>query len=189
MKHLTLIANMDQNRLIGNTNGLPWKGMSADLKRFRKLTTGNPVVMGRKTFEAIGRVLPDRPNHVVSREHFSKFKPETVPEGLHVWSSLPQAIVRIDAPELMIIGGGQIYEQTIKYATRFHLSVIPRKFDTDANAIYFPEFVALGWTLHHHEFIQADADNKFPHHYFSLERSAADHLSGNLHFREAFGLL
>lgn len=130
---LCIIAAISENRVIGRDNQLPWS-IPDDLKRFRQLTTGHPVVMGRRTFESIGRPLPERTNIVVSRN------PRFQTEGIVRCGSLGEALSRAGEggrEKIFIIGGGQIYGQTIDLADRLYLTVVRGDFSGDA---YFPEY-------------------------------------------------
>lgn len=135
---ISLIAALSQNRAIGKDNTLPWN-IPEDMKRFRALTKGHIVIMGRKTFESIGRLLPERKNFIVSRDMNFKIK------GADVFHSVEEALTSskikvksLKLPgEIFIIGGGQIYSQAIKYADRLYLTIVKINFDGDA---YFPDY-------------------------------------------------
>jgi len=127
---LTLIAAMAANRVIGKDNGLP-RDYPEDMARFRSLTAGKTIVMGRKTFDSIGRPLPKRRNIVLSRSSF-------VAEGVEVFSTIDDIIAATqDEPEVMIIGGQTIYEQFLPYADRIELTIIHQEYAGDT---YFPVF-------------------------------------------------
>ena len=127
---------MGKNMVIGKNNSLPWK-LSADLKRFKELTTGKPVVMGRKTFESIGRPLPNRINIIITREKDYKA------EGCIVVHSVDDALKFAKGnEEIMIIGGAQIYNEFLPLANRMYLTLIDKNFEGDA---YFTEFDEDGW--------------------------------------------
>lgn len=123
MARISIIAATGKNRELGRGNGLLWR-IPDDLKRFKQLTTGHPVIMGRKTFESIGKPLPGRTNLVVSRS------------SLSLEDALAQA-KKLDAQEIFIIGGAQIYEQALPYAGRLYLTLIDDSKDADA---YFPAY-------------------------------------------------
>lgn len=148
---ISLIAALSQNRAIGKGNQLIWK-IPEDLKRFREITSGHPVVMGRKTFESIGRLLPNRANIIITRD--SSF----VIQGALIVHSLEEAIeVAISTPgeswlrktqpatpgvtqekeEIFIIGGGQVFEQAIKIADKLYLTIIEKEFEGDT---FFPDY-------------------------------------------------
>lgn len=124
---------MGRDRAIGKAGALPWR-VPEDLKRFKALTTGHAVIMGRKTFESIGRPLPNRRNLVVTRGGAH------LPEGVEACSSLDEAIARARQtdPEPMVIGGEQIYRDALPLATHLHLTAIDQHVDgCDA---FFPPF-------------------------------------------------
>jgi len=121
---------MAQNRVIGRAQGLPWH-IPADLKRFKEITLGHPVIMGRKTFESVGRPLPGRENIVVSRQTLS------IP-GVRVVTSVNEALLPFQGTdkEIFILGGGQIYVEALPITDRIYLTLIEENFEGDT---YFPE--------------------------------------------------
>lgn len=124
---ITLIAACSKNRVIGKDNQLVWH-LPDDLKRFKKLTTGKTVLMGRKTFESIGRPLPNRTNIILtSDKNFNA-------EGCVVYHDLAEAL-KHDS-EIMVIGGSQIYQQSLPFADKVELTLIESEFEGD---VYFPE--------------------------------------------------
>jgi dihydrofolate reductase len=142
---LCLIAALAQNRVIGRDNQLPWH-LPADLKHFKALTLGKPIIMGRKTWDSLGRALPGRLNLVVSRQ------PGLQLDGAEVFTSLEAAIVRADqwarqqgAGELMLIGGAQLYEQALPLAARLYLTRVELNPEGDA---WFPAFSEADWRRH-----------------------------------------
>lgn len=136
LSRLSVIAALARNRVIGRDNDLPWH-LPEDLKRFRALTMGHHIVMGRKTYESLGRLLPGRTTVVVTRNsHYQ------VP-GAIVVNSLEQALQACgDDPEIFLIGGAELYQQSLALAGRLYLTEIDADFEGDA---YFPEFVAAHW--------------------------------------------
>ena len=141
---LCLIAALAQNRVIGCNNQLPWH-LPADLKHFKALTLGKPIIMGRKTWDSLGRPLPGRLNLVVSRQ------PGLQLQGAEVFGSLEAAIARADdwaqaedADELMLIGGAQLYEQGLALAQRLYLTRVGLNPEGDA---WFPVFAGAEWHL------------------------------------------
>ena len=139
---LAMIAAMARNRVIGRENQLPWH-ISADLKHFKRTTLGKPIVMGRKTFESIGRPLPGRTNIVVSRQ------PDYRSEGVVVVSGTEAAVqkaqevaLRDGADEVMVIGGEQLYRGLLPYAKRLYLTEVDCEVDGDA---WFPEIERGDW--------------------------------------------
>ena len=134
---ISIIAAVARNRVIGRDNRLPWH-LPQDLKRFRALTMGHHVIMGRKTWESIGRILPGRSMVVVSRDRAYGAA------GCLVASSLEQAIRLCGAdPEVFIIGGAEIYRQALPMADRMYLTRIEQDVAGDT---YFPDFDAEEWT-------------------------------------------
>lgn len=141
---LCLIAALAQNRVIGCNNQLPWH-LPADLKHFKALTLGKPIIMGRKTWDSLGRPLPGRLNLVVSRQAGLQLP------GAEVFLSLEAAIVRAEqwakaqgVDELMLIGGAQLYEQGLALAKRLYLTRVGLSPEGDA---WFPEFDPADWRL------------------------------------------
>jgi dihydrofolate reductase len=133
---ISLIAAMDKNNVIGKDNSLPWK-LPADMKRFKELTVGKPVVMGRKTFESIGKPLPGRKNIILTRDKNFRAK------GCVVVHSVDESLKAAESSaELMIIGGAQIYRQFLPIANKMHLTLIDAEFGGDA---YFPEYSKNEW--------------------------------------------
>lgn len=123
---ICLIAALSEDRLIGNKNKLLWR-ISADLKRFRELTVGHPIIMGRKTFDSIGRALPGRVNIVVTRDE------EFTAPGCVVCHSLEDALAVAEAQDekVFVIGGGEIFQQVIDVADRLYLTVVEGQFEGD----------------------------------------------------------
>jgi len=132
---ISLIAAMGRNRVIGNENSLIWR-IPNDMKRFKELTTGKAVIMGRKTFESIGRPLPNRTNIIITGDKNYKA------EGCIVVHSVDESIKKADSEEIMIIGGAQIYKQFLPKADRLYLTLIDAESEGDA---YFPEFNKNEW--------------------------------------------
>lgn len=139
---LCLIAAMGENRVIGVDNQLPWR-LPGDLKYFKARTLGKPVVMGRKTWDSLGRPLPGRLNLVVSRQAGLQL------EGAEVFASLPAALQRAQAwaqeqgaSEVMLIGGAQLYEQALPLAERLYLTRVALSPAGDA---WFPPFEGPQW--------------------------------------------
>lgn len=135
---LSLIVAMSENRVIGVANDLPWH-LPADLKYFKAQTLGKPIIMGRKTYESIGRPLPGRRNIVVTRTH------DWAAQGVEAASSLEQAILLAEAggaPEVMITGGAQIYAQAIDKVDRLYITEVALRLEGDS---YFPDFDMACW--------------------------------------------
>ena len=135
---IIIIAAMDKNRVIGVNNKLPWH-LSEDLKNFKQLTSGNTVIMGRKTFESIGKPLPNRHNIVISSSMLLQ-------EGMDVCASVQEAIkkARTYGKDIFIIGGASIFEQTIPLADKMYLSYVKKTHEGDA---FFPAFNEKEWKV------------------------------------------
>ncbi|PCJ98180.1 MAG: hypothetical protein COA45_08500 [Zetaproteobacteria bacterium] len=164
----SLIVAMANNRCIGKDNQMPWH-ISDDLKRFKALTTGHPMIMGRKTFESIlgylNKPLPGRTNIVISRSGFDNTHNVPVFSNIEHAINHAKSIAREDhKEEIFIIGGAQIYTQSIQYANRIHLTKVHRKVDGDA---FFPEFNDKEWLIS--ERID-NMDNDPPYSFITLER-------------------
>ena len=136
MSKLSIIVAMSSNRVIGVNNTLPWH-LSEDLKHFKSLTTGHTIIMGRKTYESIGRPLPNRRNIVISRNM------ETSYEGAEVAHSIDDAFfISRNDNEVFIIGGSNIYEQALSSVDHLYITEIKKSFSGDA---YFPEINKQIW--------------------------------------------
>ncbi|NVJ98618.1 MAG: dihydrofolate reductase [Alphaproteobacteria bacterium] len=147
---LSLIVAMAKDRAIGRDNDLPWH-LPADLKYFKAVTMGKPIVMGRKTYESIGRPLPGRRNIVITRNE------NWQADGVDVVSSLAEAKALAEQhDEAMIIGGAQIYGQALEYVDRLYITEVDLTVP-DADA-HFPEFGAMGWQETSREHHVADGD-------------------------------
>ena len=158
---ISLIAAMDQNRLIGRGNRLPWR-LPADMKHFRELTLGKPVVMGRRTFESIGKPLAKRTNIILTRDpHFRA-------SGCIVTHGVDQAVSEADdCEEVMIIGGYAIYELFLDCAECFYLTQIHECFEGD---VHFPEFKLSDWREIKRIKHQPDGDNPHAYDFVCLHR-------------------
>ena len=133
---ICLVAALAENRVIGNNNALPWH-LPADLKRFKALTMGHPVVMGRKTYESIGKPLPGRRNLVITRNR------DYSAAGCEIVHSLDEAIAACrGANELFIIGGAELYRESLPRAQRLEFTEIHAEFEGDAT---FPEYFLAHW--------------------------------------------
>lgn len=164
MTTLTLIVAMDSQRGIGRDNDLPWK-LPNDLKHFKELTLGKPVVMGRRTYESIGRPLPQRLNIVLTHD------PDYEAIGCTVVRSLDEALrVAGDAPEVMILGGATLFKQTLPRARRIHLTEVHADVAADT---WFPAFDAGQWREVSREPHAADDRHAYPYTFVTLERVLA----------------
>ncbi|MHB1529221.1 MAG: dihydrofolate reductase [Acidiferrobacteraceae bacterium] len=159
---ISLVAAMAQNRGIGRDNHLPWR-LPADLRHFRRLTTGGTLIMGRKTFESLGRPLPERHSIIISRSH--GFRPPAPCLVVDSWASA-LATVRASA-EVFVIGGASLYAQTIDLADRIYLTLIHANVEADA---YFPEFTSEAWQESSRADHPADGENVYPYSFLILDR-------------------
>ncbi len=148
---INLVVAASTNNVIGVAGDLPWR-LSDDLKRFKVLTMGKPIVMGRKTFESIGRALPGRQNIVITTQT------EYAADGCDVVSSPAAALAAADAEEVMIIGGGEIYRLFLPLATRIYLTRV--KVDLEGDTI-FPALDESDWVETAREEHCADESNDY----------------------------
>lgn len=149
---ISLIAAMDRNRVIGVDNKLPWH-LPVDLKFFRDKTKGHYVIMGRKTFESVGKPLPNRTNVIITRQVDYKI------EGAHVVHSLDAAIMMSRGDdETFIVGGADIYEQSLKFADRVYLTEVDLA--VERGDAYFPMLDPKEWELTEKRVHKADEKNK-----------------------------
>jgi dihydrofolate reductase len=161
MTELSLIVAMDENRLIGSNNNLPWQ-LPADLAFFKRTTMGKPIIMGRKTFISIGRPLPGRRNIVITRDTgFSA-------EGCEIANGIETALALCsDAEEVMLIGGASLYQQTIDQATQLYITHIHHSFAGDT---WFPEIDLKVWKQVCREDHDADHGNPFAYTFIKFMR-------------------
>jgi len=157
---VSLIAAMAKNRAIGIGNGLPWH-LPADLRRFKALTTGRTLIMGRKTFETLRGPLPWRTTIVVTRRQ------DYAPPGVIVAHSLDEALSQAEGDEVFIAGGEDVFRQTLERADRLYLTRIEQDFPGDT---FFPEYDESAWGLVERE--DCAATEKYPAFSFEIwERS------------------
>lgn len=145
---------MGRNRGIGKGGALPWH-LPAELKHFKRTTLGRPMVMGRKTFEAIGRALPGRQNLVVSRNE------ALAAEGCQLATSLVDAVEMAEGPEVMVVGGGELYRLAMPVASRMVLTMVDATPEADT---WFPEWDPSHWRMVSSTRHPADADNPLAFH-------------------------
>lgn len=157
---LSLIWAMGHDRVIGQNNELPWR-LPSDMAYFVKSTKGKTVLMGRKTFESIGKPLPNRTNVVLTRD--SSFQAN----GCEVIHSIDEAVARAVAEEVMVIGGAEIYRQLLPYANRLLITYIDAAFDGDA---FFPSFSLDDWQEIERIPGVQDASNAYAHTFVIYER-------------------
>ena len=158
---ISLVVAMARNRVIGRDNALPWR-LPADLAYFKRVTMGHPIVMGRRTYESIGKPLPGRKNIVVSRN------PDFRAPGCIVVASLDAAWKAAgDADEVCVIGGTTLFEETLPVADRIHLTEVEAEVAGDT---YFPEFDRGDWKENEVERHAADERHGYPFRIVELER-------------------
>jgi dihydrofolate reductase len=158
---LAIIAAVAANAVIGDQGRLPWR-LPEDLRRFRALTSGHSVIMGRKTWESIGRALPERQNIVVTR------RTDLKAPGAELAVSLDDALARVRLPgPVFCIGGGALYRAALPYATTLHLTEIERAFAGDAT---FPEFDRREWHEIAREAHAADEPGGLPYAFVTYRR-------------------
>ncbi|MFD0760674.1 dihydrofolate reductase [Lutibacter aestuarii] len=158
---ITIIAAIAEDNALGKDNQLIWH-LPADLKRFKQVTSKHHVIMGRKTFESLGKPLPNRTNIIITRN------PNYTIKGCVVVNSLKQAIEAAKEDENpFILGGAEIYKQAIEFADKLDLTFIHHKFDADA---FFPEIDTTIWKETSREFHKADEKNKYDYSFVSYKR-------------------
>ncbi len=161
MTSLSLIAAMDENRLIGSNNKLPWH-LPGDLTIFKRTTMGKSILMGRKTFESIGKALPGRRNIVITRDPEFNAEAGEVVHSIEAALSLPH-----ENDEIMLIGGASLYEQTIAQATQLYITQIHHSFEGDT---WFPEFNLNDWKVDNREDFDADHSNAYAYSFIKFVR-------------------
>lgn len=161
MMSLSVIVALAKNRVIGLNNTLPWH-LPEDLKRFKQLTMGHHIIMGRKTYESLGHLLPGRQTVIVTRN------PDYKVDGAIVVHSLEQAMSVSSADsEAFLIGGAELYQQSLPLAKRLYLTMIDAEFEGDA---YFPEIELDHWDLLEQQDLISQQGWAF--HYLSYQRKA-----------------
>jgi dihydrofolate reductase len=161
---ISLVAAMAENGTIGRDNSLPWR-LPDDLKRFKALTMGKLLLMGRKTYESIGRPLPGRSSLVLTRDR------DWHAEGVVVARSLGQALSHArDSDELVAIGGAQIYRLLMPFARRIHLTLVHAEVPGDT---FFPDFDPTQWADVECQRHPADERNAYAFTFVTLERKWA----------------
>jgi dihydrofolate reductase len=154
---IKIIVATSKNRVIGKNNSLIWR-LPNDLKRFKQITSGSAVVMGRNTYESIGRPLPNRRNIVITRQNINI-------KGCEVVNSIEQALLLCDR-NCFIIGGGEVYKQTIDIADKIYLTLIHEDFEGDS---YFPE-IDSSWFIISRIDNQPDDKNKHKYSFIEYEK-------------------
>jgi dihydrofolate reductase len=159
---VSLVVAVSENDVIGKNNALPWR-LSEDLKRFKAVTMGKPIVMGRKTYDSIGKPLPGRLNIVVSRQAGLAIA------GCVVKDSLRAALDAVrDASEVCVIGGAEIYRQALPLADVIYLTRVHAKIEGDS---YFPKLSVQEWREEFREGHVADERHAYPFSFITLRRA------------------
>lgn len=157
---ISLLVAMGKNHVIGFENDMPWH-LPEDLKYFKEKTTGHTIIMGRKTFDSIGRVLPNRRNVVLTRQEID------FPDGVEVIQDI-NLIYQLNKEnpdqEFFVIGGGDLYKQVLPYADRMYITKIDESFEGDT---YFPTFVAEEWEVTSE--VKGKKDDHNPYDYYFLQ--------------------
>jgi dihydrofolate reductase len=158
---LSIIVAVSENNVIGRDNGLPWR-LSADLRRLKSLTMGHHILMGRKTWESLGRPLPGRVNVVITRDKDYKAG------GAIVVHSLKEALeVSSGDAEAFVFGGGTIFEEAIHLTGKIHLTIVHTKIEGDT---FFPELKKEEWKETERQKFLADEKNQYDYSFVTLER-------------------
>ena len=157
---VTIVVAIAENYAIGKSNQLLWH-MPADLKHFKQITSGHTVVMGRKTYDSVGKPLPNRRNIIISRQEV------TIP-GCEVVTSVEDALeLCANEDEVFIVGGAEIYKLAINKTDRIYLTIIHHSFDADS---FFPEIDYMEWKEVSREDHPADEKHKYAYSFITLER-------------------
>ena len=157
---ISAIVALSENRAIGKNNQLPWH-LPADLKHFKQITMGKAILMGRKTYQSIGRALPGRTNIILTSD--KNFQAE----NCVIIHSIEQAL-QITQDELCVIGGAEIYQQMLPYIQRIYMTVVHHVVDGDT---YFPELNPAEWKEIEKTDHEADEKNNYAYRFLLLERS------------------
>jgi len=160
---ISFVVAVAENGVIGRDNGLPWR-LPADLQQFKRVTLGKPVLMGRKTWDSIGRPLQGRHNIVITR------RPDLVIEGCTVVATVDQALdLTREQTEIMVIGGAEIFKQLLPRAERIYLTRVHAHVPGD---VYLPDLGA-DWIERSHEYHAADERNEHAYSFVLLERAVS----------------
>ena len=161
---IAAVVAIAENGVIGRDNQLIWH-LPADLKHFKNCTMGHPMVMGRKTFDSIGKALPGRTTIIVTRD-----KNYPAPENCLVANSVQEALEmgnKLDLEQVSVIGGEQIFAQTLHQTDRIYLTRVHHTFEGDT---FFPELSPTDWKETSHQHFEADEKNPYAYSFITLER-------------------
>jgi len=159
---ISAIVALSENRVIGKDNAMPWH-LPADLRHFKEITLGKPIIMGRKTFLSIGRALPHRLNVVITSD--------TDFQAAHctVVHSIEEAMTAVSGrEEIMVIGGRILFEQMLPQVSRLYLTIIHAQFEGD---VFFPEIKSDEWREVSHDTFKPDAENAYAYSFITLHRT------------------
>lgn len=159
---LSLVVAMDEGRLIGRDGQLPWR-LPNDLKHFKQLTLGKTILMGRKTWDSLGRPLPQRENWVLTRDAHWRA------EGAQAYTTLEQALAAARGHELVVIGGGELYRQSLSYVQRIELTEVHARLAGDA---WFPPLEPGQWRETARVRHEPDERHAYAYSFVTLERVA-----------------
>ncbi len=158
---LSIMVAMDKNRVIGINNTLPWH-LPADLQHFKKTTMGKPIVMGRKTYESIGKPLPGRRNIILTRQS------DYQAAGCDIFTDIENLLDNLaNESEVMIIGGAEIFKRVLPITQRLYLTLIDHEFAGDT---FFPQWHANEWREVASEKHHPDANNPYPYRFVTLDK-------------------
>ena len=161
MAKVSIVVAIAKNNAIGKDNQLLWH-LPKDLKHFKEITSGHTIIMGRKTYDSVGKPLPNRRNIVITRQNINI-------EGCEVVDSLDAALALCaNEPEVFIVGGAEIYKQAMQATDRIYLTIVHQNFDGDT---YFPEIKADEWKESQREDYQPDEKHQFAYSFITLERA------------------
>lgn len=158
---INIIVAIDQNRVIGHENQLPWH-LPADLRHFKNLTMGHVIIMGRKTYDSIGKALPGRTNIIITRNPVFKASDAKIYHNIQIaFQDYAQA------PEIFIIGGAQLFEETFSLTQRLYVTKIHAAFKGDT---YFPAYDEKTWQMTQQQSFKPDQKNKYSYEFLTLTR-------------------
>jgi dihydrofolate reductase len=157
---ITIVVAISENHVIGKDNKLLWY-LPNDLKHFKNITTGHTVIMGRKTYDSVGKPLPNRRNIIITRQAI-------IIPGCEVVNSIEAALaLGAGENEVFIVGGAEIYKEAIKIIDRIYLTIVHKEFEGDS---FFPEINKDEWKEVSHEDYEPDHKNSLPYSFITLER-------------------
>lgn len=157
---VSIVVAIAQNNAIGKNNQLLWH-LPKDLKHFKDITSGHTVIMGRKTYESVGKPLPNRRNIIITRQNI-------VIDGCEVVNSIEEALkLCTGETEVFIVGGAEIYKQAMALTDRIYLTIVHQEFDADT---YFPEIKETIWKETERQDHESDEKHLFPYSFITLER-------------------